>query len=763
MKNLLNKIPRAIVPLLTLAALIGGIGASVAFADRTPVNGGSGSQTPWTTNIDGGGNNLSNVGTISAGTVAATSAATSTLANQDGTLVATSFSGADIGAKIDAAYAALPANGGTIKVPSGTYSFSTQISFQTAGKPVSLVCDPGGNTTLSYTGGATSTVVNFGQGTGYPSTGAGGQSISNCKYQGPGTTTPATAIELGGANGNKNFSLNNLEIVGFGTVAVATEANTYLETFTNDFVHHNIKDFSFQSSSNAGENIRFIGGTWADCSQSPLKCIDFSTTGAADVLFNGVSFDDAQVHIGAITRNVVFLGGHFENPAADNIAQYTPLLIDSSANTNVTISGTNFTNGANTNRAAQDISNGAQLTVNSATTEDYGGGTKGVADFVTNTGNGWTKIESITKQDSAYATLWNSTGGTGTIQYSQEDNGNLGIGTSSAPSLVTISTSTSPNTTSLFNVASSTGASLFSVFGGSIGMNSVVSDTPVLGSTLGAATNVEAITIAPISDGIPRWGIRLTSGGKDLSFDYRDSGGSPQQLLYLQRANGTVPGSVGVATSTPWGVLSVNPTATAGTAPSFVIGSSTGTKFIVASTGNVGIATTSPWRTFSVNGTMTLIGETTSTAGNAVCVLTTGDVVTAGAVTCATSSKYTKYDVRTMSGAEAMKEILALQPVLFKYNDGNQMDHTGVIAEQAALVAPGIVDYATATTTLDGHTFLPGDPISVDPIAEAGLLFAGEQYEQTEILAKNSIPLYVFVAFGVMFIWNCWLTMRPRK
>ncbi len=61
-------------------------------------------------------------------------------------------------------------------------------------------------------------------------------------------------------------------------------------------------------------------------------------------------------------------------------------------------------------------------------------------------------------------------------------------------------------------------------------------------------------------------------------------------------------GLVGIgASSTPWALLSVNPNAhTSG--PSFVIGSSTKTDFVVANDGKVGIGTTSPSQELSVQG-----------------------------------------------------------------------------------------------------------------------------------------------------------------
>jgi hypothetical protein len=53
-------------------------------------------------------------------------------------------------------------------------------------------------------------------------------------------------------------------------------------------------------------------------------------------------------------------------------------------------------------------------------------------------------------------------------------------------------------------------------------------------------------------------------------------------------------GKVGIGTTTPYGQLSINPTSANGTAPSFAIGSSTGTLFSVSNAGNVGIGAAAP-------------------------------------------------------------------------------------------------------------------------------------------------------------------------
>ncbi|MEN3976603.1 tail fiber domain-containing protein [Emcibacter sp. SYSU 3D8] len=56
----------------------------------------------------------------------------------------------------------------------------------------------------------------------------------------------------------------------------------------------------------------------------------------------------------------------------------------------------------------------------------------------------------------------------------------------------------------------------------------------------------------------------------------------------------TMDGKAGVGTTSPWAQLSVNPTSANGSAPAFVIGSSTGTSLVVTNGGYVGIGTPAP-------------------------------------------------------------------------------------------------------------------------------------------------------------------------
>ena len=66
---------------------------------------------------------------------------------------------------------------------------------------------------------------------------------------------------------------------------------------------------------------------------------------------------------------------------------------------------------------------------------------------------------------------------------------------------------------------------------------------------------------------------------------------------YLPLTGGSLTGMLGVGTTSPWAQLSVVPSSTG---PSFVIGSSTATSFIVTNTGMVGVGTANPTTMFDV-------------------------------------------------------------------------------------------------------------------------------------------------------------------
>jgi len=150
---------------------------------------------------------------------------------------------------------------------------------------------------------------------------------------------------------------------------------------------------------------------------------------------------------------------------------------------------------------------------------------------------------------------------------------------------------------------------------------------------------------------------------------------------------------------------------------------------------NVGVATSTPWRTFSVTGTVAFDGLTTSTAGNAVCILANKDIVDAGGTTCTTSSIRFKDNVQTLD-ISAIDLINKLRPVTYdrkeKYQSNPSGKEIGFIAEEVEKVEPRFVEYEK-----DGVT-----PRAVNYAQMTALLTKALQEQQKEIEAlKEEIKL----------------------
>lgn len=270
----------------------------------------------------------------------ATSTGLSLVCNNGGIYNANCFAGSDIGAKINAAYAACPSTGCQIFVPAGTYNFSTQIFFNTASKPVLLSCPVGGGhfnnsgTVLHWTPATgTSTVFNTNN---YVIAGMG---IENCNFIGPagagGTGSIATStfgITLGGTNGAFGAHLDNVHISGFGTGLYIWQNVSFLNV-TNSVINKNAREiWSPQTTGANGENMRVTNSVIADANNnlfgaSPANyCVDVQLSGNVQWQFTGNSFDDCQVYseqFGGTANVWHFKSNHWENPGAVPVSIYT--------------------------------------------------------------------------------------------------------------------------------------------------------------------------------------------------------------------------------------------------------------------------------------------------------------------------------------------------------------------------------------------------------------------------------------------------------
>ncbi len=108
-------------------------------------------------------------------------------------------------------------------------------------------------------------------------------------------------------------------------------------------------------------------------------------------------------------------------------------------------------------------------------------------------------------------------------------------------------------------------------------------------NTSGAAGQLAGVKM--VGSGNADWDIGTNSsasGAADDFFFYKNKGTAGFKMVINDAGN------VGIGTTTPWGLLSVNPTSAIGANPQFVVGSSTATSFVINNAGNVGIGTTIP-------------------------------------------------------------------------------------------------------------------------------------------------------------------------
>lgn len=237
-------------------------------------------------------------------------------------LIANDYAGADIGAKINAAYLALPADGGVIKIIKGSYTFSTPIVMGTASKPALVVGEEGGGTQLTYSGTGTCILLDCGNGHGR------GGGLKGFMLTGPSRAGVTVGIKIGGANDNEGIALCDLTVSGFGT-GLTFDSNAYINNLDNISLVNNGCNVLFPAGfNNWGESINFNGGNisndTAGIGTYHLASIKITSQDFLSVSFNSCSIDNAQIDVQSTEGliNVNLNGCHFENPGADAVAEY---------------------------------------------------------------------------------------------------------------------------------------------------------------------------------------------------------------------------------------------------------------------------------------------------------------------------------------------------------------------------------------------------------------------------------------------------------
>jgi hypothetical protein len=227
----------------------------------------------------------------------------------NGEYLANLFSGSDIGAKINAAYAAMPNTGGVIvvQVPPSGMSFETPIKFAAVSKPVIVDCRVNQvhstNAMLKFTP-TTGIAVTFNFNNGHTR----GFGMKNCMLSGNGGRS--TGMFLGGSNGAEGIEISNTSIKGFGT-NVNFGSNTYLTLFKNVYIAFPSPGgecLNFTNNSNSGEQMTFENVTFDGCGVGGIVVGGSGTQLNCD----NCSFDDSQFATSG--AQIVLKSPHFEDP-----------------------------------------------------------------------------------------------------------------------------------------------------------------------------------------------------------------------------------------------------------------------------------------------------------------------------------------------------------------------------------------------------------------------------------------------------------------
>ena len=229
--------------------------------------------------------------------------------------------GSDFGAWVNAAYEQLPSTGGKldVQVPPAGISYTTAISFATAGKPVFLVCEantgtPGSPTppppafppaiSFSDTSGTALTFDNASSTEHIP---AGG--ITGCAFSGNGGS--AIGLAVGNMIGAYGIIVENSSFYGFGGGEVIFGPNTWDTRFVHNHIEkiYSEKCLYATNTTNSGEELVFDHNTFDHCGVGGV------TVGGGGLQAHFLSnlFDDSQlVTTGGV---VISTGDHFETPS----------------------------------------------------------------------------------------------------------------------------------------------------------------------------------------------------------------------------------------------------------------------------------------------------------------------------------------------------------------------------------------------------------------------------------------------------------------
>jgi hypothetical protein len=255
----------------------------------------------------------------------------------------------DIGAQINAAAAALPVNGGEIKVQTQSngqcYSFTVPILITT---PIILKGD-GPATCLNYTGGGTAVTFSGNVGSfGVPGLRPDGFGLRDLTLQGSGVGNGQTGLAIGGPNNSVGFYGSGLTITNFG---LGLQFNRGVWNFKMEHSAFWMNAQSVFWPSNdvfGGENVEFDSVTFLG--STFVNSVEFNdgATGVVSNLNNltfvSCNFDSAQLVLNNGAGSIRLYAPHFENAGVGSGADPFVRISAFTAASDVVMDGPDFYN-----------------------------------------------------------------------------------------------------------------------------------------------------------------------------------------------------------------------------------------------------------------------------------------------------------------------------------------------------------------------------------------------------------------------------------
>jgi len=227
------------------------------------------------------------------------------------------FSGVDIGAKINSAYADCPSAGCRIKVPAGQYSMATSIQCSTLSKPCLIEGDPGGAVTLTYTGSGAAVTLDWGyttpSGSGTNFFTAGG--VRDVNLSGPGHTSLTVGILFGPTHGLNQAVISGVGVTAFG-VGVESENTSFQNTIENSSITECETGLSFPAGSGGSEETR-VSNSEISRNDNGINIanssVELSLIGNSLDDNDNYSADASHFAIVMVPSTIFGFGNHFEN------------------------------------------------------------------------------------------------------------------------------------------------------------------------------------------------------------------------------------------------------------------------------------------------------------------------------------------------------------------------------------------------------------------------------------------------------------------